>query len=215
VPTEDALETLEVPATEAAADEPPRQPARLAAIAVAVVVLGFLGVLLWGVANRGDDTDTGPSPLDGKPAPALAGPTLDGATFDLASQRGNWVVVNFFATWCVPCIQEHPELQRFAERNAATNRRVVGVIFGGESEVEPARRFLAQNGGDWPVVMDNGRIAVDYAVPKVPESILVSPTGLVYRKLRGGVTADELDRLIDQVEEAAAPQPQATGGGGR
>ncbi len=193
-------------------DEPVGRPARLAAIVVAVVLLGFLGVLLWGVANRGDDGEDGPSPLDGKLAPALAGPTLDGGRFDLASERGNWVVVNFFATWCVPCIQEHPELQRFSERNAAGNRRVVGVVFGGTNEVEPARRFLAANGGDWPVVIDSGRIAVDYAVPKVPESILVSPTGLVYAKLRGGVTADVLDRLIDDVERAAAPANPGSGG---
>ena len=53
------------------------------------------------------------------------------------------------------------------------------------------------------MVIDQGRIAVDYAVPKVPESILVSPTGLVYTKLRGGVTADELDGLIDSVERAS------------
>jgi cytochrome c biogenesis protein CcmG/thiol:disulfide interchange protein DsbE len=190
-------------------DRPPGRPARVTAVVVAVVVIGFIAVLVSGYASRDDDPDSGPSPLDGKVAPALVGPTLDGGTFDLASERGNWVVVNFFATWCVPCLQEHPELQRFAERNAGTNRRVVGVVFGGASEVGPARAFMRDNGGDWPVVIDQGRIAVDYAVPKVPESILVSPTGLVYTKLRGGVTADDLDKLIDEVEQAAGAEPTA------
>jgi cytochrome c biogenesis protein CcmG/thiol:disulfide interchange protein DsbE len=194
-------------------DAPLGHPARVTAIVVALVMLGVFAVFGWKLANRNDDADSGPSPLDGKLAPALSGPTVQGGSFDLASQRGNWVVVNFFATWCVPCLQEHPELQRFAERNAATNRRVVGVVFGGSSEVDPVKRFLAQNGGDWPVVIDQGRIAVDYAVPKVPESILVSPTGLVYTKLRGGVTADELDGLIDSVEQAAGETTAPTSPG--
>lgn len=205
-PLEDGSTPGEELAPAAELGAPRRRPARTAAVATAVVLAGLIGVLLWGVVNKdNDDALSGPSPLDGKVAPPLIGPSLDGSSFDLQSERGNWVVVNFFATWCPPCIQEHPELRTFAERNAAAgrNRRVVGVVFGGGTEADAVRRFLAANGGDWPVVVDNGRIAVDYAVPKVPESVLVSPTGLVYAKLRGGVTADELDGIIDAVEAAA------------
>src|SRR5690348_15426724 len=79
----------------------PRQAApghtvRNVSLAVGVVMVGFLLVLLLGF--RSDDGD-GSSPLDGKPAPALAGTTINGGRFDLADLRGSWVVVNFFATW--------------------------------------------------------------------------------------------------------------------
>jgi hypothetical protein len=77
-------------------------------------------------------------------------------------------------------------------------------VFGGAGEAASAQRFFAANGGTWPVVVDpTGELAVSYAVAKVPESILVSPTGLVLGKIRAGVTADQLDSIIDDVERQA------------
>ncbi len=190
-------------------------PARKAALAAGLVVVALLALFIYGVANVGnDDAAFGPSPLDGELAPAISGATLDGGRYSLDADRGRWVVVNFFATWCPPCITEHPELIKFSQRHAADGERaVVSVVFGGAAETEAARDFFDTNGGDWPVVMDpTGTLSVDYAVPRVPESILVSPTGLVLGKIRGGVTADELDAIIDSVERRAtapvpAPQP--------
>jgi hypothetical protein len=89
----------------------------------------------------------------------------------------------------------------------------VSVVFGGAAEEDATRRFFADNGGDWPVVVDrSGGLSVDYAVAKVPESILVSPTGLVLGKIRGGVTADELDAIIDDVERRAGAAGGAADG---
>ncbi|MBM3685301.1 MAG: TlpA family protein disulfide reductase [Actinobacteria bacterium] len=173
--------------------------ARRAALAVAVVLAAFTGVLVIGLLGREDDTAAmAPSPLDGELAPALVGPTIDGSTYDLDRDRGAWVIVNFFATWCPPCVREHPELVEFAERHGDGDRRVLSVVFGGPGEAAATRTFFDRNGGDWPVLLDDGgRAAVDYGVTKVPESILVAPSGVVVGKIRGGVTADGLDALID------------------
>jgi len=168
-------------------------------VVVALVLIGFVAVL----ATRDPATDRrASSPLIGRVAPPLVGETLDGEAFDIGDHRGRWVVVNFFATWCQPCIQEHPELVAFDEAHRPTDyARVVSVLYSDDPGT--ARKFFDRNGGDWPVVIDrDGRIALAYGVPKVPETYLVDPTGRVVEKLTGGVTRQGLENVI--VREARA-----------
>ena len=144
------------------------------------------------------------SPLLGKRAPALAGTSLlDDEEFDLDGARGRYVLVNMFATWCTPCVKEHPELVSFARRHeAAGDATVVSVVF--RNEPEEARAFFRENGGEWPVLPDDdGRMAVDWGVSGVPESYLVSPEGRVLSKIVGGVRTDDLDRLLAEAKAAA------------
>ncbi len=178
---------------------PPRT-ALIAAAVVAVAVVLLVAVLATRPASVERVTR---SPLIGKLAPATIGTTLTGDHFDLASLRGRWVVVNFFATWCVPCLEEHPELDAFAVSHAASgDASVVSVLF--DDEPDKARDVFAKRGGDWPVVIDpDGAIGVAYGVARVPESFLVAPDGTVIQRLVGGVTAAELDGLLAQYEDAA------------
>ena len=91
-----------------------------AAVVVAVVMVALVVVL----ATRDPAQDrVAESPLVGQVAPPLVGRGRrprghGGPPFDLDRLRGQWVVVNFFATWCVPCVAEHPELVEFSERHA-------------------------------------------------------------------------------------------------
>ncbi len=179
-----------------------REP-RLAVIVVgivAVIAIGFVAVLAT-VDTAGDGGRR--SQLVGRLAPTIAGDTLDGGSFDLASQRGRWVIVNFFATWCTPCIVEHPELVAFQERHRELgDASVVSVVF--DDDPDDARRFFEDRGGDWPVVVDQDRsVAVAYGVPQVPESFVVAPDGTVLFLFTGGVTAAQLDDVIQQYEAAA------------
>ena len=172
-----------------------RHTARWAAITLGVVLLLFVGVL----ATRKSAADKqAESPLLGKPAPSLTGTGLDGSGVSLASMHGKWVVVNFMASWCVPCRQEHPELVKFTQRHSvAGDATVLGVIF---DDTQPnVRRFFSELGGSWPVVDDpDGHTALDFGVRGPPESFLVDPNGFVVWKGIGQVNADGLDKLLAQ-----------------
>ncbi len=189
--------------SEPASDVQPRGPrtALVASVVVAVLLALFVAVL----ATRDPRTErVTRSPLIGQLAPAIEGTTLEGDTFDLHAQRGRWVVVNFFATWCIPCLEEHPELDAFHEAHrAAGDASVVSVLF--DDEPDDAREVFAERGGSWPVVVDrDGAVSVSYGVARVPESFLVAPDGTVVQRLVGGVTRAQLDDLLAQYEAAAA-----------
>jgi len=172
-----------------------RHTARWAAISLGVVLLLFVAVL----ATRKSAADKqAESPLLGKPAPTLAGAGLDGSQVSLASMHGKWVVVNFMASWCVPCREEHPELVKFTQRHqAADDATVLGVIF---DDTQPnVRHFFSELGGSWPVVDDpGGQTALDFGVRGPPESFLIDPNGFVVWKGIGQVNADGLDKLVAQ-----------------
>ena len=185
---------------EDAVDVGPRRRglAFVAAAVAAVVLVPFIFVL----ATREPATDrVTESPLVGRAAPPIVTETLDGEPFDLDELRGQWVVVNFFATWCTPCRVEHPELVSFAEAHEeAEDAAVVSVVF----DDDPANvdEFFDEEGGDWPVI-DGSGVIFDWAVAKVPESFVVAPTGLVAAKITGGVTQAGLEQLINEL--AGAP----------
>jgi cytochrome c biogenesis protein CcmG/thiol:disulfide interchange protein DsbE len=166
---------------------------------VLVVMLGLIVVLATSDPAKNRETS---SPLLGRQAPSIVGETIDGDVFDLSDHAGEYVLVNVFATWCTPCIQEHPELVEFEERHSRSgDAAVVSIVF--DDKVSNARDFFEKYGGDWPVVTDpDGRIALSYAVSGVPESYLIAPDGTVITKLIGGVTATGLDQLLADARAA-------------
>lgn len=167
-----------------------------------MVVLGLVALFAVG---SGEDEDAGTSDLLGGRVPLVAGSTLDGGTYDIDDARGDWVLVNFFATWCPGCIAEHPELIAFDEWGEETGRaEVVAVVFNDPPDAVAS--FFSENGGDWPV-LDEPSVPVAFQVSRIPESFLVSPSGQVVQHVRGEVDAAALISAI----EAAEPAP---GGGG-
>lgn len=187
--------------TEAPTDAPVvpvrRRRAPLIAAIVGIAVIALVGVFAT-APKGGESADS--SPLVGNLAPELKGSTLEGSEFDIDDHRGQWVVVNFFATWCPPCVEEHPELVAFDERNGR-QVQLVSVAFD-DTEVDKVKTFFAENGGDWPVITGGADGAsLDYGVKKLPESFLIAPSGTVAAKINGGITAAQLEQLIaDQSE---------------
>lgn len=185
--------------------ESPGRPRRgRTALFVAVPVGVLLLLLVLVLATRKPATDRqAESPLLNKPAPALVGQTIDGDRFDARTYEGRWLLVNFFATWCVPCVKEHPQLVRFSEDRGpegTADANVVSVVFN--DEAAEVRRFFEERGGAWPIVAPQDRIVTDWGVAGVPESYLVDPRGVVRVKLIGGVTAEGLNSLLAEARGA-------------
>lgn len=178
---------------------PPRGGSHLTrnvAIAVGVLLAVFIGLL----ATRPSASERSQAAkIVGRAVPEVAGTTLTGSQVSLDQFRGQWTVVNFFASWCTPCRLEHPELVKFSAEHAAKGDvQVVAVAF--QDDPSAVRSFFDQQGGNWPVIVgDTGRIALDFGVTGVPESYLVSPDGLVVAKFEG-VTAAALDSVLAQAQ---------------
>lgn len=148
-----------------------------------------------------------PAPVEVAPAepenteppthPTLVVETLDHGRFDLAEQRGGWVVVNFWATWCKPCLKEIPDLSAFDA--ARDDVRVIGLAY---EEIEPAamREFLAEHPAGYPIaLLDVYDPPADFDTPRgLPMTYLIAPDGRVADKFLGPITSQELAAAIEE-----------------
>ncbi len=162
------------------------------------VVLIFL-IAVMASASRGDRADPSSTPLLGKPAPAIAGKTLDDSAFTLAGRKGSWLAVNFFSTTCTPCVNEHPALVTFnADQELLPVERrteLVTVVF--QDKAANVRKFFAANGGGtWPVVLDD-LASISFGVARVPETWIIDDAGVVRQRLAGQLTTLGLQTAID------------------
>lgn len=189
--------------TTSAPAAPRRQRHRARWIAGVVLVVGASLVALLATRPPAAATEVA-TPLLGHVAPSLSGTTLEGQPFDLATLRGRWVVVNFFASWCPPCRQEEPELVTFAfEHRQPGDAALVGVVY--DDSVSSARSFLQSSGAGWPAVPDpDGNASVAFGVRAPPETFVVSPAGIVVVHLDGPVTAAGLDYWLRRAQEGTA-----------
>ncbi|MBM2831758.1 MAG: ccmG [Dehalococcoidia bacterium] len=162
-------------------------------VSISLVVLGFLGLLGWGLARQAGEA----SPLRG--APDFTFTTFKGETISLTDLRGRPVVLNFWASWCIPCREEAPALAE-----AWRTYKDKGVVFLGVNiwdEEKGALSFLEEFSITYPNGPDrDGRITTAYRVTGVPETFFISREGKVVRRWLGALSARELARFVEELQ---------------
>ena len=173
-----------------------------------VVFAGFAfvaGKMLYDQDVNGLDISAIPSALIGQKAPSLSLPALEGANIPAltdAAIDGRLTLVNVFASWCVPCRQEHPILKALAKDDRLT---IVGINY--KDRNDNALRFLGELGNPYTAigVDPNGKAAIDWGVYGIPESYLVGADGTILYKKVGPFDERSLTReLLPAIEKAAA-----------
>lgn len=172
-------------------------------VTLGIVVAVFLPLVVVLGSRLGQETRIS-SPLLGKPAPAFDLATLDGGRIRSADLAGRPYVVNFWASWCVPCVQEHPHLEAFHRRWSSRGVTLVGVVFSDTGA--NARRWQKERNVDWPLAEDPGaRTALDYGVLRPPETYVVDASGIVVTKFVGAVGPTSLDDVLEASALGGAP----------
>jgi cytochrome c biogenesis protein CcmG/thiol:disulfide interchange protein DsbE len=140
--------------------------------------------------------------LIGHAAPDFSlSPISGGAPISLAGLRGSPVVLNFWASWCGPCVDEHAVLLE-ASRAFMPQVRFLGVVY--DDSKEEAGRFLSEAGEGYPALLDpDGRVAVAYGIYGVPETFFIDAAGRIVAKKTGPLRKEDLDRHLELLREGS------------
>ena len=176
-----------------------------------LIILAVMGALFF-VALRSGDPSRLPSALIGKPVPEFSLPPIDGvaqtgkATPGFSSAElanGQVSVVNVWASWCGPCIQEHPSLTKLKTEH---NVRLIGINY--KDQPEAARRFLTRLGNPFDAIGADlsGRVGIDWGVYGVPETYIVDGKGKIVHKIVGPISDKMItSEVLPAIAAAAKP----------
>jgi cytochrome c biogenesis protein CcmG/thiol:disulfide interchange protein DsbE len=159
---------------------------------VVLAVLAVVGLLVFGLASKGSSRIQA-----GEAVPATTLPQLEGGGGEsLADYKGKWVLVNFWASWCLPCRAEAPALEEFQRRHGGPKFTVLGIDTQDLSG--DAQAFVERYGLSYPQLRDgDGGLADEYGTTGVPENFLVDPSGTVRLAYPGPVGEEYLREEVE------------------
>lgn len=156
-----------------------------------ILLLGFIGYLSWLGLAPGRDPHALPSALIGKPAPDFTLPALDanGPALSAKDFAGQVTVVNFFASWCLPCRAEHPLLFALGKDSHVP---VIGIAW--KDKVSDTAGYIGELGSPYRKIGldESGRVGIDFGVTGVPETFILDRNGIVRYRLAEPIDPDRL-----------------------
>ncbi|MDU4960600.1 MAG: TlpA disulfide reductase family protein [Sporomusaceae bacterium] len=168
--------------------------------AIAVLTVGLLA--LWLVIPNEDNGTSSqlaqPGFTVGKAAPALALTALDGSSFSI-DRTGGILVLNFWASWCPPCREEMPELERFA---ASHKQDIRFAAVNLQESPETVRDYLTRHQYSMPVLLDpDGKAAAAFGIRAIPTTLVIDAGGVIRFRKSGPVSAAELERIVGELKQ--------------
>ena len=164
-------------------------------------------VLATAMGPAAGPDDGGPESMTGKPAPAFTLTSLDGQEISLESLRGQTVILDFWATWCRPCLQGLPVLMEVAKAHAEDGVVLWSVDL--DETAEKVRSFIDRQKWNLPVLLDTrGRVARKYGVGGIPHTVVIDPEGII-RLVEVGfpgkqVVKQKIGQVIGEIKKRSA-----------
>jgi cytochrome c biogenesis protein CcmG/thiol:disulfide interchange protein DsbE len=172
---------------------------RAARLGVVLVITALVVVLILAFRHDPQDIRTG---TVGRPAAAFTLPMLDGGSLASTDYAGKVIVVNFFASWCIPCKEENPALVRVYERYRSSDVAFLGILY--QDSGERGVQYVKDNGVVWPTANDgNGQVAFAYGVRGIPETYFIGTDGIIQGRHIGPIDEGTLVRAIDCLRSRA------------
>jgi cytochrome c biogenesis protein CcmG/thiol:disulfide interchange protein DsbE len=179
-----------------------KHPWRWVVVGVGAVI-AILAVVLALTVGTDPQAEMNTSRLVGKPAPEFAVDGLDGRPITSAQLAGKTVLVNFWNSWCIPCLQEHDALQTWYRRHRSSSDVVLLGIVRDDSG-QAVRGYVKDENVEWPVAFDPGaKAALDFGTRGQPETYAIGPDGVVAASIFGPVTPQILDQMVARAQGTA------------
>jgi len=164
-------------------------------VSIAVLILGLAWIGISATMPGGTDTPGIPAPQVGFLAPEFTLTTLDGSTIALADLRGQAVLVNIWASWCLPCRAEMPAMQTVYEDYASQGFTILAVNATNQDSQAKAAEFVSEHQLTFPILLDiDGQVSRLYQVSALPSSFFILPDGTIQEVVIGGPMAEALLR---------------------
>lgn len=159
------------------------------------IFIAIGAMFLWGMYGKRVSKDE--SPLIGKPLPAISGGTLDGGTINFDNTSGQPLILNFFASWCAPCRDEHKQLLQMA---GATKVKIIGIAY--RDDPKETRNYIDELGNPYTdIIVDRqGGIGASLGLSGVPETYIVGSDGIIKYKHKGPITPKDASDLLKKAQ---------------
>lgn len=158
---------------------------------VVLFLLLFVGIGIIVFLSRTGERPTDVRATIGLDAPDFELRDIDGKTWRLSELKGKVVLVNFWATWCDTCKEEKPFVNSLLKSEITDHIVYLGILYN--DDPTNAKRYMQDNGYNFPVLVDDKNIAAKYGITGVPETFLITKKGILAKKVIGGVHWNLLD----------------------